>query len=103
MLGFGLVIGLIALLLVGTIYGLSSFQATMKSIESKHAELNEAERFKAAVKKIKEGTDKVDELTSILNGTQNAREALDNYEAKLQDTLKHHCDPDGGFEEKENV
>ena len=53
MLGLGLVVGVIALLLGGTLYGLAHFRTTMKSIDSKHAEWREAEKFKGAVDRLK--------------------------------------------------
>ena len=49
MFGLAFVVGIIALLLTGTLYGLASFRATMKSIESKHAEWNAAENVKVVV------------------------------------------------------
>ena len=38
MLGLAVVVGVIGLLLAGTVYGLAKFRATMKSTDAKHAE-----------------------------------------------------------------
>ncbi len=106
MLGFGLVVGIIALILGGTLYGLISYRATMKSIESKLAELKEAEAFKVAVNGLSNlsapaGDSETGNVVSkLLEKVKDAEEALDSYEEKLQDTLTHGRDPDKGFQER---
>jgi signal transduction histidine kinase len=49
MVGFGLIVGIMALLLLGTLRGLWSYYLTMNSIRAKTAELKYAEEFKEAV------------------------------------------------------
>src|SRR5947207_12328335 len=49
MLGLGLVVAIITVLLGGALYGLWSYRATMKSIESKLAEQTAAQLFKVKV------------------------------------------------------
>jgi signal transduction histidine kinase len=104
MLGLGLVVGVIALLLTGTLHGLLSFRATMRSIDSKLEELRAAENFKNDVNAILSSSDLAagtpDELPRLQTAIQNARRALDAYEEKLQDTILHRRDPDRGHEER---
>src|SRR5262245_24433829 len=104
MLGLGLVIGVIALLLAGTLYGLASYRSTMRSIDSKLAELKEAETLKGAVQSIKEraanGGGAADELKSLV---PKARKALQGYEEKLTDTVSHRRDPEKGRTEMQLV
>ena len=51
--GLSLVVGLIGLLLAGTLYGLVRYRNSMKSIESKVMELNAAEHLKDEIKELK--------------------------------------------------
>src|SRR5262249_28228475 len=57
MLGLGLVVGIIALLLGGTLYGLARFRSTMKSIDCKQAELKKAESVRDGVNRLKASLD----------------------------------------------
>ena len=50
MLGMALVIATMGLLLAGTLKGLASYRATMRTIDSKLVELREAENLRAAIK-----------------------------------------------------
>src|SRR5579883_3383121 len=59
MLGLGLVVGIIALLLAGTIYGLSKFRATMRSIDGEQEELRQAECVRDAVNNLKMAWDRM--------------------------------------------
>ena len=52
----GVVVGVMALLLAGTLYGLASYRFTMRSIDSKLAELQEAEALKTIVLSIEQKT-----------------------------------------------
>src|SRR5258708_3242548 len=106
MLGLGLVVGVMALLLAGTLYGLASYRATMRSIDSKLAELKEAGNLKDVTKSIVEATDSTKgtpDEKQLLTLIDRAAEALQAYEAKLEDTLNHHRDPDKGFTENNHV
>jgi two-component system NtrC family sensor kinase len=103
MLGLGLVVAVIALLLGGTLYGLARFRTTMKSIDSKHAEWIEAEHFKEAVDILKATVENnsgmPDALADCRQALQAANGALDAYQVKLRDTLRHGRDPNQGFQE----
>ncbi len=103
MMGLGLVAGLIALLLGGTLYGLSKFRATLKSIDSKQAEFNRASEFQSRVNGLRaaiEGdTGNSEESTKIREQVAEARSALERYAAQLRDTLNHARDPDQGYHE----
>src|SRR5262245_19503906 len=48
-LGLGLVVGIMAVLLFGSLKGLRSYSATLKSIDSKLAELSKAHDLESAV------------------------------------------------------
>lgn len=103
-IGLGLVMGIIAMLLVGTLYGLASYRATMKSIDSKLAELREAEALKVAVNNIKSTAEtnlgSSDEWPKFQRSIREAEECLELYRGKLVETLQHKRDPDKGFQEK---
>src|SRR5947209_2977836 len=49
LLGLGLVLAAFALMLTGTVQGLLSYMATMQLMDSKLAELDDAEEFKRAI------------------------------------------------------
>jgi signal transduction histidine kinase len=127
MLGLGLVVGIMALLLAGTLKGLLSYRATMKSIDSKLAELHEAEVLKAAVNdlapptrvqapgdgsakaaaEVSSGSDgdssSLEELSKMQLKVHQAESALSSYEEKLQDTLIRGRDPENGYKEIELI
>jgi two-component system NtrC family sensor kinase len=103
MLGLGLVVGIIAVLLAGALYGLWSYRATMKSIESKLVEQTAAEMFKSAVHKLKEDTGNQDPASKLLKNIEQADRALDSYEEKLRETLIRGRDPDKGLDESTQV
>jgi len=50
LLGLGLVLGAFALMLTGTVQSLTSYMETMKVLDNKLAEKDEAEAFQEAVK-----------------------------------------------------
>jgi signal transduction histidine kinase len=99
MLGLGLVVGLIALLLAGTLYGLESFRKTMKSIESKQAEWAKAYEFKNVISDLKGLAQSTDDQRKLARGIPRADKALNEYEATLQATLDHGRDPNKGVQE----
>jgi signal transduction histidine kinase len=128
MLGLGLVVGIMALLLAGTLKGLLSYRATMKSIDSKLAELQEAEKLAAAVDDLApptrthapgDGSSKaaaempgavseadsssLEELSKMQVKVRQAESALSAYEEKLQDTLIRGRDPENGYREIELI
>jgi signal transduction histidine kinase len=103
MLGLGLVIAIMTLLLAGTLKGLMAFRATMRSIDSKLTELQEAEDLKLAVNDLKQSAaDRPltpDKLAALLLRLNRAQEVLALYQEKLHDTLEHRRDPDKGYQE----
>jgi signal transduction histidine kinase len=121
-LGLGLVIGIIALLLAGTLKGLLSYNDTVKSIESKVAEQEKAEEFVEVVSRLalpssaspprlpgpsEEGPLGSGDLPPPYENQkermqatiQEAREKLGGYERQLDDTLHRRRDPDKGYTE----
>jgi signal transduction histidine kinase len=104
MLGLGLVVGVMALLLLGTSRGLWSYYATTNQIRAKLAELEAAEEVKAAVTELVSHTD---ELAANPAGLPDAlrkpRAKLDAYEGRLEETLSQGHDPNGGVIEADCV
>jgi signal transduction histidine kinase len=102
LLGLALVVGVMALLLSGTLRGLWSYYLTTNSIRGKLGELIAAEEFKAAVtalvapEKIARFLDRPDELPQEMKA---ARARLEAYQEKLQETLEHSSDPGRGEHE----
>jgi two-component system NtrC family sensor kinase len=104
MLGLGLVVGIMALLLGGTLFGLLSYMDTMKTVDSKLAELKVASELKERVNALTapypgKTPDYPDEVQYLQPRVSAAREALDAYGKQLQNTVDRHRDPDGGFQE----
>jgi two-component system, NtrC family, sensor kinase len=104
LLGLGLVVGIIALLLTGTLHGLLSYSSTMKSIDSKTAELKEAEVLRAAVRDLAAPADFNVSTAEARRGLDRklryALHALQTYEAKLEETLNRGRDPEKGEQER---
>jgi len=89
MLGLGLVVGIIALLLGGTLQGVLSYSSAMKSISSKVAEEEKAEKFQTEVNNL--AVDKPtagDDLERLCTRVDTARQKLDDYQSQLEITLK---------------
>ncbi len=102
MLGLCLVIGLMGLLLGGTLKGLLFYMRTMQTIESKMLEERKAWDFEEKVDALPVedlNTTGADELNVLKVKVVGARGALDDYEKQLQDTLNLKRDPDKGFSE----
>lgn len=102
MLGLGLVVGVIVLLLAGTLYGLTAYRSTMKAFFSKLVELKEAEKIRASIKKIEAAADsnRSDALPNLLAAIKTARADVDEYEKRLTDTVASGRDSDNGFVER---
>ncbi len=115
MAGLGLVVAILALLLGGTIKGLASYRAAMKTMESKLVELNEANAFQQEVnllKGISESTpdakkdraaarEKIE--TDFVDQIKKSHLALVNYQQKLQQTIALDRDPSHGYLETSQV
>jgi signal transduction histidine kinase len=98
MLGYGLVVGLIGLLLAGSLYGLASFRNTMKSIASKHKEWEKAHDFKSKIFDLQRNARA--SRSDFRQSVAATERALDEYQNALDDTLSHGRDPGKGIQEK---
>ncbi|MCI0378136.1 MAG: ATP-binding protein [Gemmataceae bacterium] len=104
MLGMGLILAVMALLLGGTLKGLLSYRFTMKSIDSKLVELDEAYKLREAIKLLGERpTHQQTHAAELQSKITLARKALGVYQEKLQDTLDAQRDMDQGVQEKEQI
>jgi two-component system, NtrC family, sensor kinase len=108
-LGLGLVVGIMALLLSGTLRGLWSYYLTTNSIRSKLAEKDAAEEFRSAVADltapdtIKGLVRKPENFQRLPGEVKKVRDTLDAYQEKLEDTLGHTRDPLNGDWERDLV
>jgi signal transduction histidine kinase len=105
LLGVGLVCGVLALLLAGTLRGLWSYYLTMNSIRSKQAELKVADEFKKDVYALtrldtaadpQNGDGALGVFNTLPEKTATAERKLDDYEKQLQETLSLGRDPGNG-------
>jgi len=90
MLGLILVVGVMALLLGGTLHGLWSYWATIQSIKSKDLELKQAEDLKDAIITLKNSVERFDpaQPKSLNDAIVDANEKLNAYDAQLDKTLQ---------------
>jgi signal transduction histidine kinase len=100
MLGYCLVVGVIALLLAGTLYGLTAYRSTMKSFFSKLVELKEAEKLRNKIKDISTSTDRGAGIPGLTKAVQEANSAVDDYEKALNETVEHGYTPDDAYNER---
>lgn len=104
MLGMALVTAIMGLLLTGTLKGLASYRATMRTMSSKLEELTEADKVRAAVKVLGDSSSPLqDQAFELLPKIAAARTALTVYQERLEETVATRGDPDQGFQEKELV
>lgn len=101
LLGLLLVAGTIAALLAGTLHGLASYVGTMKTADSKLSELQAAEELRTAIAALAAPSDaglaeEPAHLAALLSAVRVKHAA---YQARLQNTIAHHHDPDGGYQE----
>lgn len=108
LLGLGLVVGSVALLLAGTVQGLTSYVSTMNTADSKLAELLLLDDLKPAVSAIIAPTDsalkqpvvmpdtapRADEPRLMREKLARARTIFDEYKKRFQDTVARKRDPD---------
>ena len=103
LLGLALVVAIIATLLAGTVQGLSSYIATMKTTDSKLTELQMAEDLRKTIAGLVDpgvGKDEpAEEPARIRHRLVNASAALAKYVEQHHDTLRRGRDPDDGFQE----
>lgn len=98
MLGMGLVMAIMALLLAGTLKGLASYQATMRTMGTKLAELNEADALRDAVKELVQTPP-----GELSEKVKRAEEALHKYHAKLADSVSGTRGGGDGYKEESEV
>jgi signal transduction histidine kinase/uncharacterized protein YukE len=108
MLGVGLVVCVMALQLAGTLVGLLSYSATMKSIDSKLLELDGAERLKEEIAKLNSpyggpAANYDEELDKWRKQMEQVRAALHKYAVLLRETVNRGRDPDKGYHETQYI
>ena len=99
MLGIGLVVGIMAFLMVGSLKGLYAYRDTMRLINDKLAESNEANDLRASLEVL---ADKKS-VSELVERIPKAKADLDEYRKRLQATIHGRRDPDGGYNELELV
>lgn len=104
LLGLGLVLAAFALMLTGTVQGLSSYMKTMQIMDRKIAELDDAKELEQAVAAIlgqNENAATIDEEEARLRQRVSfAKEKVEAYEKRLTETIERRRDPDMGRHEK---
>ncbi len=104
MLGLVLAAAIMALLLGGTMKGLFSYRATMRTVGSKLEELGYAVKLRSAVEGLGQPLRNPKNPGSEMNQRQQeAKEALDRYHERLQDSIDRHPDPQHGCKELPQV
>src|SRR5262249_30515381 len=104
MLGLGLVVAIMGLLLAGTVKGILSYRATMRTIGNKVDELVESDNLQVAIKSL--GHPIVDSLKparEMNNRIKTAREALDKYRIKLEESVANSRNGIDGSEERDRA
>ena len=98
-LGLALVVAIIGLLLLGSLYGLDSFRATLQSIDAKLQELQAAQKLKDAIASLENQVVQVDKSTlAQLKDLSEARQRLEDYRQRLEESVSL-GDPDRGRNE----
>lgn len=96
LLGLGMVVGIIALLLTGTIYGLTAFTGTVRTADSKILELHHAELLKRQICDLRSATEagrSFDELEQRLRTlSASVRQTVDDFAVQLQNTIERGVD-----------
>jgi signal transduction histidine kinase len=103
MLGMGLVVAIVAFLLVGTLKGLTSYQATMRSLDSKLLELQDAVELREKTADMARLPDSPQYTRKLAELMEPARRALEKYQARLLDTVQRQRDADPGLKETQLI
>jgi two-component system NtrC family sensor kinase len=112
MFGLGVVIGIVGLLLVGSLLGLLSYMTTMKTTDSKLGELSKASDLKQAINELAAEPPTLprdrfpspeEDEADLKARKEKAQRALVVYEAQLEETISKHRDPEGGDEERDFI
>src|SRR5262249_26260695 len=104
MLGLALAVGILVLLLLGSLEGLASYRTTMNLVDSKLRELQKAQEVQLAITALAapfdSGVTPQQELGELRRRVQSARRAFTAYQEARESTLERGRDPDGGFREQ---
>jgi two-component system, NtrC family, sensor kinase len=104
LIGFGLVTVVMALLLVGTLYGLTANRETLRAMDSKHQERQAVQFLREQVDHLltlkEDDNGPLPNPNELLKRTAAVQAMLKHYENYLQDTVLHHRDADNGYEER---
>ncbi len=105
MLGMGLVVIIMAFLLAGTLKGLTSYKATMRTLERKLVELQDAVVLREKINELDRLDPKKNEYLREVSGDnlKQAREALNKYHSRLLDTVQRQRDGEPGAKEFDQV
>src|SRR5690242_4352463 len=87
MLGMGLVVAIMALLLGGTLHGLTSYRHAMGTFDSKLEELGKAVKLKEEIQQLYQPNAEPAHQAATLDGrVAYVETALEDYKSKLQET-----------------
>src|SRR5215212_7520470 len=104
LLGLGVVVGIIAVLLTGTLYGLAAFTSTVRTAGSKIAELNQAELLKRQISGLRAAADNGHNLDDVQTRLRDlvpaAKETTAGLAAMLQDAIGRGKEVDEGGHEQ---
>jgi signal transduction histidine kinase len=107
LLGLASVVGILTLLLLGTLEGLASYRSSMNTVDSKLLELEHAQNLQVAVTQLAAPIEKNSSLPSqaaeLDSRIDKAFKAFEGYQEALAETLRRGRDPEGGFNENESV
>jgi two-component system, NtrC family, sensor kinase len=104
MLGLGLVVAIMGLLLAGTVKGILSYRATMRTIGNKVDELVESDNLQVAIKSLSHPiADSLKPAREMNNRIKAAREALDKYRVKLEESVANSRNGIDGSDERERA
>ncbi|GBD35570.1 Sensor protein ZraS [bacterium HR36] len=103
MAGLTLVVSGVGVLFAGTLWGLFSYRGTMKSIDSKLAELRSAQEVQEAIARLTGWADAEHKAppSELPQRIQEVRQALQAYREKLQQSVTRDRDPDQGQDERD--
>jgi signal transduction histidine kinase len=88
MLGMGLVMAVMGLLLTGTLQGLASYRATMRTMNNKLGQLDEVEKLRLAINALVPDPRSRSVPSDSLAKVQLAEQALAKYEERLQSSIR---------------
>jgi signal transduction histidine kinase len=109
MLGMGLVMAIMGLQLAGTLRGLASYRATMRTIDGKLVQLDQANKLREAINfpglngGDSENAARETPVNELPDKIRLAKRALNDYQDKLLASIGRGRDPDQGFREKELI